>query len=113
MAKLILASVLCIFLLVKGTEAQAAGVACGTDNKCDDGATCEGTTCKHLVGKQCTTGADANCLNAAECFGVGSLAVCTCKNNVLPSTDRTKCGAMGIAASMLLVVATFVTSRFL
>ncbi|XP_070176047.1 prion-like-(Q/N-rich) domain-bearing protein 25 [Littorina saxatilis] len=73
MAKLILASVLCIFLLVKGTEAQAPGEDCGTADACDPGATCETPKCMANLGQTCSDTID--CVTGATCEDT------TCKKN--------------------------------
>ncbi|XP_070183870.1 prion-like-(Q/N-rich) domain-bearing protein 25 [Littorina saxatilis] len=112
--------------------------ACSNDN-CIPTAVCDGGTCKKkesTVNGSCTVASKAacdpttlacqsdkckskigvDCLRTGDCVAGAtcSESKCNCPTGVVPSSDKTQCGgAMGIAASMLLVVATFVTSRFL
>ncbi|KAK7094386.1 uncharacterized protein [Littorina saxatilis] len=95
MAKLILASVFCIFLLVKGIEAGevAAGESCdGLTTTCIGGAYCEGTTCKIKVAQTCVSGSTNNCILHASCPTSGdNLNKCTCDVGYTANNDKTVC----------------------
>ncbi|XP_070175801.1 prion-like-(Q/N-rich) domain-bearing protein 25 isoform X2 [Littorina saxatilis] len=119
---------------------KAEPTGCGDTGPCASDATCEGGTCKTkitTVDEECSAtdkacdpttlacqdkkckkkieqpcSATEECVAGAECPSDG-VKRCSCTGGLAASPDMTKCGAMGVAASMLLVMATFVTSRFL
>ncbi|XP_070175797.1 prion-like-(Q/N-rich) domain-bearing protein 25 [Littorina saxatilis] len=98
------------------TKLKEAGNDCSataTDKACDPTTlACQDGKCKWKIEQVCT--ATDQCVAGATCEGSGTTKQCSCPVGVSPSSDKAQCGgAMGIATSMLLVVATFVTSRFL
>ncbi|KAK7094384.1 uncharacterized protein [Littorina saxatilis] len=118
MAKIILASSLCLSLLIAGAAAAndiVAGQVCVTTDDCVTTAVCENFLCKIKAEEACANAdTDPYCIANAECPATGTNTdKCTCEDDYPASEDNTTCGTMGIAASMLMVVATFVTSRFL
>eukprot|EP00745_Piridium_sociabile_P003947 TRINITY_DN123016_c0_g1_i1.p1 TRINITY_DN123016_c0_g1~~TRINITY_DN123016_c0_g1_i1.p1 ORF type:complete len:155 (-),score=32.11 TRINITY_DN123016_c0_g1_i1:142-606(-) len=106
------------------------GAACASGDQCVTNAQCStllcscngafinigNTTCAYLVHHRCISGTE--CVPHADCVDVinngGTSKQCQCKGGHTWSVDNMQCNAApGLAASLLLVAAIFVTSHLL